>query len=65
MKTKTVMSAGSIDDLRMMLAKFWQSTFDKVKIDVESGAIVAPSGKVSSLVYAVKRGRHCVLRKEN
>lgn len=65
MKIKTVMSASTLGDLKLMLAKFWYSTPDKVKIDVDSGTIVAPSGNVSSLVYAVKRGRHCVLRKES
>lgn len=65
MKVKTVMSASTLDDLKLMLAKFWCSTPDKVNIDVDFGTIVAPSGNISSLVYAVKRGRHCVLRKES
>lgn len=60
-KFKVVMSAGTKEDLIGMLADFWCSTPDKVRIS-DDGEIYAPNGNKSTFVYRVKRGRHQAVR---
>ena len=60
-KFKVVMSAGTKDDLIRMLADFWCSSADKVRIS-DDGEIYAPNGNKSTFKYRVKRGRHQAVR---